>query len=444
MVEYTIGNQYRHLDYIYAEGRVVALHVKNGNADSLYYILTDHLGSWNKVMRQNKTIVQQTHFDPWGNRMEYSSWNTPQTQVSFSFHRGFTGHEHYDRFKVVNANARLYDPVIGRFFSPDPFVQAPDFTQNFNRYSYCMNNPVMYSDPDGEFWHIIAGAIIGGVVNWFANGAEFTWQGLAYFGIGAAAGALGAGVGAGIASVYAGSSFSAGFCGSVIAMPSSLGVIGGFSSGFAGGFVNGFSSGLGNGLMQTKSFTKSLGFAFDNGIKQGVSGGVVGGLIGGYSAYMKGNHPLTGQKPYLDISLKNYQNVLQNNPSNCKNATLESIEKMNGGTRTQDDFKKLGDAYLETHPQAHLEEYFENLGFNVEDPSTMPVGTIEDAFRNNYPIVVEDATTFGGHTMTLVRIRQWTSNSPKWIWFADPSKKGLSKFLFDYLFETNGLYIFKL
>ncbi len=46
--------------------------------------------------------------------------------VSFSFSRGFTGHEHYDRFKIVNANARLYDPVIGRFFSPDPFVQVPD------------------------------------------------------------------------------------------------------------------------------------------------------------------------------------------------------------------------------------------------------------------------------------------------------------------------------
>ena len=188
----------------------------------------------------------------------------------------------------------------------------------------------------------------------------------------------------------------------------------------------------------------ALGNAFEKGIQQGFAGGVTGGLAGGYFAYMAGNHPLTGQKPYLDISLKNYQNVLQNNPSNCKNAILESIEKMNGGTRTQDDFKKLGDAYLETHPQAHLEEYFENLGFNVEDPSTKPEGTIEDAFRNNYPIVVEDATTFGGHTMTLVRIRQWTPNSQKWIWFADPSQKGLSKFLFDYLFETKGLYFFKL
>ncbi len=141
----------RHIDYIIADGQVVAVHVKEGSTENLYYVLTDHLGSWNKVMDENKNIVQQTHFDPWGNRMTYTDWALPQTQTDFTFDRGFTGHEHYDRIHVINANARLYDPVIGRFFSPDPFVQAPDFTQNYNRYSYCMNNPVMYIDPDGEF-----------------------------------------------------------------------------------------------------------------------------------------------------------------------------------------------------------------------------------------------------------------------------------------------------
>ena len=43
-----------------------------------------------------------------------------------------------------------YDPALGRFLSPDPYVQAPDFTQNFNRYSYCLNNPLKYTDEDGE------------------------------------------------------------------------------------------------------------------------------------------------------------------------------------------------------------------------------------------------------------------------------------------------------
>jgi hypothetical protein len=47
-------------------------------------------------------------------------------------------------------NGRLYDPVIGRFFSPDNFVQIPEFTQAFNRYSYCLNNPLKYIDPTGN------------------------------------------------------------------------------------------------------------------------------------------------------------------------------------------------------------------------------------------------------------------------------------------------------
>ena len=160
----------RRLDYIYAEGNIVAVRVYENGVGSLYYVLTDHLGSWEKVLDQSKTVVQQTHFDPWGNRMSYAAWNTPQMQTSFTFDRGFTGHEHYDCMHVINANARLYDPVIGRFFSPDPFVQAPEGTQGFNRYAYCMNNPVMYSDPDGAYV-IVDSWIIGFVSMYFSTGS---------------------------------------------------------------------------------------------------------------------------------------------------------------------------------------------------------------------------------------------------------------------------------
>ena len=52
-------------------------------------------------------------------------------------------------------NARLYDPALGRFLSPDPYVQAPDFSQSFNRYSYCLNNPLRYVDKNGEIvWFV--------------------------------------------------------------------------------------------------------------------------------------------------------------------------------------------------------------------------------------------------------------------------------------------------
>ena len=66
--------------------------------------------------------------------------------------RGYTGHEHLTAFGLINMNARLYDPVIGRFLSPDPRLQNPYSSQNYNRYSYCLNNPLVYTDPNGEFF----------------------------------------------------------------------------------------------------------------------------------------------------------------------------------------------------------------------------------------------------------------------------------------------------
>lgn len=51
-----------------------------------------------------------------------------------------------------SGNGRLYDSALSRFLSPDNYVQAPDFSQSFNRYGYCLNNPLKYSDPSGEKW----------------------------------------------------------------------------------------------------------------------------------------------------------------------------------------------------------------------------------------------------------------------------------------------------
>ena len=49
-------------------------------------------------------------------------------------------------------NGRVYDPQLGRFLSADPFVQSPTSSQNYNRYSYALNNPMKYTDPSGYFF----------------------------------------------------------------------------------------------------------------------------------------------------------------------------------------------------------------------------------------------------------------------------------------------------
>ena len=62
----------------------------------------------------------------------------------------YTGQELDTSTGLYNYGARLYDPLIGRFISPDTIVQAPSDPQTLNRYTYCRNNPLIYVDPTGH------------------------------------------------------------------------------------------------------------------------------------------------------------------------------------------------------------------------------------------------------------------------------------------------------
>ena len=95
-------------------------------------------------------ILQDVCFDAWGTPYRFTSTGT-EPAPSLLFDRGFTGHEHLSYFGLINMNGRMYDPFTSGFLSVDNYVQKPDYTQSFNRYAYCYNNPLKYTDPDGEF-----------------------------------------------------------------------------------------------------------------------------------------------------------------------------------------------------------------------------------------------------------------------------------------------------
>ena len=174
---------------------------------TLRNILRDYQGSILKVTNSAGTTTNGEYsYDAWGRMRNPSTWAVYAvgSEPSLYLGRGYTGHEHLPMFGLVNMNARLYDPVLGRFLAPDPYVQASDFSQSYNRYGYCMNNPMKYVDEDGEFLHIVIGAILGGGANLFSNWNHIDgfWQGLTSFVTGAAAGAVTAATGGTGASIW--------------------------------------------------------------------------------------------------------------------------------------------------------------------------------------------------------------------------------------------------
>jgi RHS repeat-associated protein len=64
--------------------------------------------------------------------------------------RGFTCQREDNEVGLIYMGARYYDPMTGRFISPDTIVPDPANPQSLNRYAYCMNNPVAYVDPSGH------------------------------------------------------------------------------------------------------------------------------------------------------------------------------------------------------------------------------------------------------------------------------------------------------
>lgn len=186
------ANQSKHVKYIYAndyEKRINGqdsiqyyyigeglVYVKRPNyLPFLYYACTDNLGSYRKLVNAMGMTPFKASYDAWGNQTV--------SQESFYFRRGYTGHEMLPEYGLINMNGRLYDPQLGRFLSPDNYVQMPDFSQSFNRYSYCINNPLKYTDPDGEIFGFVGGFIRGLIKAVFHHHKWYTpftdaWKGL--------------------------------------------------------------------------------------------------------------------------------------------------------------------------------------------------------------------------------------------------------------------------
>ncbi|MEN6439843.1 MAG: RHS repeat-associated core domain-containing protein, partial [Syntrophobacter sp.] len=160
-----IGNLYEctgsvYTKHIFAGGRRIA----SKTEAAVIYHHPDHLGGLHLATGSDGSLLQTATYYPFGENNEGSD-----SGIKYRF----TGQEKDFESGLYYYGARYYDPAIGRFISPDTFVQAPDDPQTLNRYAYCRNNPLMYTDPTGHFWFAF---FIGMAIGALMSGIQSNWN----------------------------------------------------------------------------------------------------------------------------------------------------------------------------------------------------------------------------------------------------------------------------
>ena len=153
-------------DYAESEGKYLFLH-------------KDYLGSILAISDEEGNSVEQRHYDAWGNMTHLQIGSgavligdeLERAKAQMFLDRGYTSHEHFWEVGIIHMNGRLYDPLLRRFLNADENIQDPHNTQNYNKYGYVFNNPLMYNDPSGEFFFAALAPILGKVLAGIITGA---------------------------------------------------------------------------------------------------------------------------------------------------------------------------------------------------------------------------------------------------------------------------------
>ena len=176
----------------------------NYNAKEYFYI-RDITGNITNIIDSNGTIKVSYEYDAWGKVINIGG-DEDLIEINSYLYKGY----YYDKeASLYYCNSRYYDPEIRRWISIDDIDYLDIETINgVNLYAYCMNNPVMCTDPTGHMpkWLATTLKIVGGVaiIAGCVAGSILTGGALSVVLAGAAIGAASGGISAGVSTVVSG------------------------------------------------------------------------------------------------------------------------------------------------------------------------------------------------------------------------------------------------
>ena len=140
-----------------------------------YYYHEDNLKSSSVLTDSSGTRVEVNTWYPFG------SVELADPQAAFQVSRRFTGQVFDAESGLYYYGARYFDPELGRFIQPDTTIPDLGNPQSYNRYAYCVNNPLRYTDPSGhwgqeasDWWSGTVGSGAGYIT---ASPSHWIWNG---------------------------------------------------------------------------------------------------------------------------------------------------------------------------------------------------------------------------------------------------------------------------
>ncbi len=140
-----------------ATGQMVAEYDNSAQqgAGGTSYLTGDNLGTPRIITGSGGAVKARHDYLPFGEELGLLGGRTePQGYVTDTVRQKFTKYERDDETGLDYAKARYYANVQGRFTSTDPLLSSgkPIQPQSWNRYTYCLNNPLILTDPSGLIW----------------------------------------------------------------------------------------------------------------------------------------------------------------------------------------------------------------------------------------------------------------------------------------------------
>ncbi|WP_338097776.1 RHS repeat-associated core domain-containing protein [Methanolapillus ohkumae] len=151
--------------------------VSKKSAEGQFWYLDDHLGSTSVMIDEEGELVERTLYYPFGS---YREGGEAEKYT-------FTGKEFDSEIGLYYYGARYYNPETFVFTQADSIIPDVYNPQALNRYSYCLNNPLKYTDPSGNSpillpMLFIQGASIECMNQYFRYGEVNNWKAVAQYG----------------------------------------------------------------------------------------------------------------------------------------------------------------------------------------------------------------------------------------------------------------------